>query len=679
MQDPKPPVTGVSAEASVPAWPQRRSGAALIPLLVVFVVFAALLAAGLTAVAGGNTYTDLGLPDPGALTNYGLPVIRVLTEAAAVVSIGSLLFAAFCTPPQRSGMLAADGYAALRMAGWAAIVWCVGAVLMVPFTVSDSVGQPLTEVLRPANFAGLFDSLEQAKAWLVTGAIVVVLAMCCRLVLRWGATAALFFLALFGLFPQAVTGHSASGGAHDLATNSLLFHLLAAAIWIGGLVALLAHGHRGGVHLGLAARRFSAVALVCWIVMAVSGVLNAVVRLPPADVFRTAYGALVLVKIAALCGLGVFGYYQRRRGVRAIVERDSVRPLIRLAGAEILVMFATIGVAAALSHTAPPTDGVARPDTMAVLIGYDLEGPPTVVRLLTCWRFDLVYGTLAVSLAMVYLLGVVRLHRRGDKWSIGRTVAWLGGCLVLLLATSSGVGRYAPAMFSMHMVGHMMLNMLAPVLLTLGGPVTLALRALPVAGRSNPPGPREWLLTLVHSRIARLMTHPVVALVLFVGSFYALYFSGLFDAALRYHWAHLAMNAHFLLIGYMFYWPVVGVDPAPQRLPHLGRLGMLLASMPFHAFFGVILMNMSTVIGENFYRSLSLPWVNLASDQRLGGGIAWSFGEVPLILVMIALLTQWSRHDERAARRGDRRADSDGDADLAAYNAMLAKLSGKDT
>jgi putative copper resistance protein D len=221
-----------------------------------------------------------------------------------------------------------------------------------------------------------------------------------------------------------------------------------------------------------------------------------------------------------------------------------------------------------------------------------------------------------------------------------------------------------------------MLNMLAPPLLALGGPVTLALRALPTAGKERAPGPREWLLAAVHSPVARVLTHPVVALVLFVGSFYGLYFSGLFDEALNYHWAHLVMNAHFLLVGYLFYWPVIGVDPAPRRLPPLGRLGMVFASMPFHAFFGVILMSMQTVIGQNFYRSLSLPWVtNLLSDQHLGGGIAWAAGEIPLLVVMLALLAQWARTDERAARRSDRRADTDGDADLNAYNAMLRQLS----
>lgn len=133
------------------------------------------------------------------------------------------------------------------------------------------------------------------------------------------------------------------------------------------------------------------------------------------------------------------------------------------------------------------------------------------------------------------------------------------------MATSSGIGRYAPVMFSVHMGQHMVLNMLVPILLVLGGPVTLLLRAVPPAGTGAPPGPREWVLAAIHSPVARVLTEPLVALALFVGSFYVLYFSGLFDLALEAHWAHLAMNLHFMLVGALFFWPIVGIDPSPGR------------------------------------------------------------------------------------------------------------------
>ncbi|TNC24312.1 cytochrome c oxidase assembly protein [Amycolatopsis alkalitolerans] len=652
-----------------------RRKTSVLPLLTISVVVAAVLAVALVAVTGGATYVIEGLPDPGALTHYGVGVVRVLADAAAVVCVGSLLLASFLVPPQASGTVARDGYAALRTAGSAAWVWFAAALASVFFSAADGAGKPVTELFSPVVLLNLVDAIEQPKAWLVTAAFTLVLAISCRLALSWGWTTVLFFVSVAALMPVAVTGHSASGGSHDIATSSLLYHLVAASLWVGGLFALLAHGWRRGRHLTLAATRFSKLALVCWITMAVSGVINALVRISPGDLLTTDYGLLVIAKIVGLAMLGVFGQQQRSRGVRALVDGRGGGQLLRLAAVELLIMFVTIGLATALARTPPPADAVTQPSVLELLIGYDLPGAPTVSRLLFDWRFDLIYGTAALVLAGLYLAGVRRLRRRRDSWPVGRTVAWLAGCAVLLIATSSGLGRYSSAMFSAHMGVHMLLSMVVPVLLVLGGPVTLALRALPVAGKDSPPGPREWLLAFVRSPLAKVLTHPVVALLLFVSSFYVLYFSGLFDSALDYHWAHLLMNAHFLLSGYVFYWPVIGVDPAPRRLPHLGRLGMMFAAIPFHAFFGVILMSTQTVIGESFYRSLKLPWVtNLLADQRLGGGIAWASGELPVLLVLIALLVQWARADEREAKRKDRREELTGDSDLAAYNAMLERM-----
>jgi cytochrome c oxidase assembly factor CtaG len=275
---------------------------------------------------------------------------------------------------------------------------------------------------------------------------------------------------------------------------------------------------------------------------------------------------------------------------------------------------------------------------------------------------------------------VIRLRRRGDAWPVGRTVAWLLGCAALLFATSSGLGRYMPAMFSVHMGAHMLLSMLVPILLVLGAPMTLALRALPAAGRADPPGPREWLLAALHSRVSRVLTNPIVALALFVGGFYGLYFGGVFDATAGSHAAHVAMNLHFLLSGYLFYWVVIGIDPTPRPIPPLAKLGIMFASLPLHAFFGVVLMGSKDVLAGDFYRSLHLDWnADLLGDQRLGGGIAWSAGEVPLVLVLIALLIQWTRSDRRTAKRLDRAADRDDDADLAAYNRMLAELARRES
>ncbi|OBI46353.1 cytochrome c oxidase assembly protein [Mycobacterium sp. E796] len=663
--------------------PVATRAARVWPVLIGVAVLAGCTAAGIGALSLAGALTATGLPDPGPATTLGLPFVRAVGEIAAVLAVGSFLFAAFLVPPQRSGVLDVGGYRALRLGTVASGVWAVCAALLVPLTISDVSGHRLGD-LDPGTIWSLAGLVNTASAWRWTAILAAVVTVASLSVLRWSWTPLLLAGSLVTLVPLGLTGHSSAGGSHDFATNSLLIHLVAASVWAGGLLALLAHGLRGGDHLGLAARRFSTVALWCWVAMALSGVVNALVRVLPSDLLTTGYGRLVVAKFVALCALSTLGWRQRRSGVVAL-QGDPRSPrgrrlLIRLALIEAAVFGLTFGIAVGLGRTAPPPPPARLPTIPEAEIGYDFDGPPTVVRILLDWRFDLIFGTAAIVFAALYVAAVLRLRRRGDHWPPGRTVSWLLGCLTLLFVTSSGVGRYMPAMFSMHMVAHMGLSMLVPILLVLGAPVTLALRALPAAGADDPPGMREWLLAALHSRYSRFVTNPIVATVLFVAGFYGLYLSNLFDTAVSSHAGHLAMNVHFLVSGYVFYWIVIGVDPTPRPIPPLAKVGVVFASLPLHAFFGVVLMGTRKVLGADYYRSLGLPWhTDLIGDQHLGGGIAWAAGEVPLVIVMIALLVQWARSDKRTARRLDRAAELDDDADLAAYNAMLAELARGET
>jgi putative copper resistance protein D len=224
---------------------------------------------------------------------------------------------------------------------------------------------------------------------------------------------------------------------------------------------------------------------------------------------------------------------------------------------------------------------------------------------------------------------------------------------------------------------HMSLNMLGPLLLVLGGVMTLLLRATTAHPAGMPAGPHEWLNALLHSKVLRLTYNPLYVFVVFIGSYYALYFTPIFDYAMRYHWSHQLMNVHFLVIGYLFYGAVIGVDLPPRPLPYIGKLGLVLAAMPFHAFFGVAVMTSTDIIAKNFYGYLDEPWMHLKADQYLGGGIAWSAGELPLIIVVIALVTQWARQDARVAKRTDRHLDAGTDTSFDAYNEMLARIAAR--
>jgi putative membrane protein len=237
----------------------------------------------------------------------------------------------------------------------------------------------------------------------------------------------------------------------------------------------------------------------------------------------------------------------------------------------------------------------------------------------------------------------------------------------------TALNDYGMVMFSVHMVQHMVVSMVSPILLLLGAPVTLTLRALPTAGRGR-KGPRELLVALLHSRYMQVITHPAFTIPLFIASLYGLYFTPLFDTLMGSRTGHIAMMVHFLAVGLVFFWPIMGVDPGPNRPGHVMRILELFAGMPFHAFFGIALMMASEPMIGAFKHPPASLGIDALDDQTAAGGIAWAFSEIPSVIVLVALLIQWYTSEQRQARRKDRAADRDGDAELAAYNAYLASL-----
>ncbi|MYQ49187.1 cytochrome c oxidase assembly protein [Streptomyces sp. SID4985] len=292
------------------------------------------------------------------------------------------------------------------------------------------------------------------------------------------------------------------------------------------------------------------------------------------------------------------------------------------------------------------------------------------------WSADPFFLIACLAGLGLYGWSVVRLRRRGDQWSTARTVSFAVGVLTIGLTMCTKLNDYGMVMFSVHMVQHMIISMLSPILLLLGAPMTLALRALPTAGKGR-RGPRELLLALLHSRYMRVITHPAFTIPMFIASLYALYFTPLFDFLMGSQLGHIAMMVHFLMVGVVFFWPIIGVDPGPHRPGYLMRMLELFAGMPFHAFFGIALMMASEPMVKTFQHPAASLGIDALSDQGAAGGIAWGFSEVPSVLVLIALLFQWYGSEQRQARRKDRAADRDGDKELEAYNAYLASLSGR--
>lgn len=620
---------------------------------------AALAVVGVTVALTPDVHRLLGDSEPGWWTDVGASAFRLLADAAGAVTAGGALFAAFVVPGPASGVVSAATYAALRPVRYSAVTWVVATAAMVFFSAAQASGRPVTEAFNPALLPDLIGPAEEPKAWLVTLVLATIAAVTSRALITWRPTVLVSALGVAGVLPPVVVGHAGVGAWHDVVTNSIVWHVAAASLWTGSVVALLLWARRGGRD-GLVQRRHRRLVLVCAVVTVLSGGVSGLVLTGP-NGFSSGYGILVLAKLAVTAAVLAVAHWAERRW--------PTTSAVRIAGVELTLLAITMALAAGLARVPPPTFFSRPPSAQNTILGYELPTPPDLSALLLDWRPDLIFAVVSILAVTGYLAGVRRLRRRGDTWPTSRVVTWTAGWLLILISTSAGLAVHAPSSFSLHMVVHMLLNMLAPALLATSGPVTLALRALPATGRDTPAGARAWVVAALHAPVTRFFAHPLVAFVVFVGSYYLLYFTGLFPEVMQYHWAHQLMNVHFVVTGYLYYWVVVGVDPTPRPLPHAAKLGLLFAASPFHVYFAVLVLNRDSVIGERFYRYLNLAWqVDPLGDQRLGGGIAWAGGELPLLIAVLVLLVQWSRHDDRLARRGGRTALDDD------HNALLDSL-----
>jgi cytochrome c oxidase assembly factor CtaG len=282
----------------------------------------------------------------------------------------------------------------------------------------------------------------------------------------------------------------------------------------------------------------------------------------------------------------------------------------------------------------------------------DQIAPFTPLRLLTAWTFEPVLLSVILVVGGLYLYGVHRLHQRGDHWSKGRTFAFCGlGLGSAVIATQSALGTYDTVLLSVHMAQHMILSMVTPLACAIGAPVTLALRTLPAK-------PRRSLLAVLHSRAAKVLCFPLVGFTLFVLSPWALYFSGWYDATLRSPALHDLLHLHFILVGALFFWPLLGLDPVPGRVIYPFRLMLTFLTLPFHAFLGITIMSSTTLIAEDWYTSFGRSWPpSPLHDQYIAGGLLWGSGDIVGLLFFGVLFVQWVKQSQREARREDRRLD----------------------
>ena len=597
---------------------------------------------------------------------------------SSFITIGALLALAFLVL-DKDGKLSTSGSKIRSIISISAFAWFFSSVLNILFTLSNILGDSVTAVLDPAVLQSFVLQISLGQYLFFQTLIALFVAITSRALTSSGYTAILLLISLIAISAPVFQSHAASSGSHALAIGSLLIHVIALSFWVGGVIAitLLNQDDRK-----ISLPRFSQIALWAAIAVVVSGVINASARLNFAAAWSSSYAYVVILKVLITFVLLYFGY--KHRNYLAAKPSVNWRAMSRLISVEAAIMIFVTALGSWLSSNQPPSRDSQEPFNAALAIaGMEMPGAPNFTRIL--FEYDpsiFMIGLLVLAVAL-YIKGVVILTRRGDKWPVGRTISFALGISAIDFATSGGLGVYAHFAFSWHMVAHMVLGMIAPIGIVLGAPITLALRTLPQSRDGQELGVRGLLIKALHSRYARIITNPVVALAIFDGSLFALYFTSLFGGMMQSHQGHLFMSIHFILTGILFFHVIVGVDPNPRKVPHIIRIVILFAAMSIHAFFSVALMSASTLIDGGYFESLQRPWsLDLLADQRTGGAIGWAMGEIPILIALVATFIQWMRDDSHEAKRIDRntaRMAALGQPDeLAQYNLYLNNLNKKD-
>ncbi|QFY05963.1 hypothetical protein GBF35_04105 [Nonomuraea phyllanthi] len=574
---------------------------------------------------GGAVEPEIpGLPTAGPLTAWGLPLVRFCHDLCAVGCVGTLTAALLAPAGSR------ESGACGRAAGRWALGWALAAALGYVLTLSNLIPLPVPDLLATPELLGFGTTVPQTRALLmVLAAAAVVAATGQRPATGRFAVVARLAVAVFALLPPAYVGHAASAGDHDLAVSAMMAHLVPVSIWVGGLVAVLVHLRRSA-DLPVVLPRFSALALWCFAAVAVSGAAGAWVRLAaPSDLWQSTYGQLVLAKVAVLALLGLFGWSHRRRTVAGVADRGVRRTFVRLTVGEVGVMAAAMGLAVGLSRTPPPEGSAGGHEHLAL-------APFTPGALLTEIRLDPTVLLLLALPAVAYGVGV----RRAGSWPAGRTLAWYAGLALTALVLLGGVGSYARVMVSAYTLQHTVLAVLAPLLLCLGAPLTLATRVL---GRPFALAARAAAAPLTpatgaagHSGLGlRLLSRPAVLLAGYALAVLLLYGTPWLSWSLSGYAPHLLTSLLFLGLGLLVFRVVVSADPLPGPVPWAARVRLLAAVAALHLALGVALLLGPAVASD--WLSLAAPAgaPDLLADQRLAGAVCVLLP--PPVLAVLAL------------------------------------------
>ncbi|WP_245822881.1 cytochrome c oxidase assembly protein [Brachybacterium avium] len=478
-----------------------RAGALLIPLLLLLTVAAALVGMAATGALAPAT-----LVPASPLVTWGLPVTRALHHLGLLLAIGAGGTAVLLLPgPGRREVTTLDPLRrrTVRLGAVGALLWTVAALALIPLGGLESTGADPDRNVWDLAMGGDLGRLQMGVAVFAAASALAYAIARSTVLACWGLA-----FAGVGVGALGLAGHAGASLDHINAVNAMALHLVAVSVWAGGLlvIALLAR-RMPEQTLAVTIRRFSPWALAAVVSLAISGVVSAVIRLSSwSDLLTTGYGRVVLVKALGLLVLSVFGALQRRR----LGDRVRFR---HLAFTEGLVMAVVIGASIALGRSAPPVPqeipavGDLRVMSLVGFLPPEQEFGP--LTMFTAFQPDWISLVLAVAMAGAYLIGAMRLARRGDHWQWHRTLAFLAGCLAFAWVLNGGAAAWGKFRFDAHMIQHMAMMMIVPPLWVLGAPVTLLSRAMPRArtaragsgngcwrrctpGTPGPCPPRRW-------------------------------------------------------------------------------------------------------------------------------------------------------------------------------------------
>lgn len=619
------------------------------------------------------------LPSAGPFVNALTTISKFVTITASIAVVGVLLAISFLIEDD-NGKLSARSLRLRSAAFWSAMLWVIVGAANIVFTLANILGSQISVATDFTTLRSFVTQVTLGQYMFFQLIVALLVAGLVQNVKRVGASILLLVAALIGIVAPVFESHSASSGSHALAIGSLIVHVVALTIWVGGAfgLAILDPEDRG-----LAVPRFSQLALWSVIAVVISGVANAWTRLNFAAAWHTNYALIVIAKVL-LTLLLVFIGYQHRRNLSKQSQSVNWAKFSQLITIELSIMIIALALGSWLSTNQPPAPALgSKFDAASTVAGLPMPAAPNFSRVLLAFNPDALFLGILVLALVLYLRGVAILKRQGDTWPVSRTIYFVIGCAVIEFATSGGLGVYAYFAFSYHMVAHMVLGMVAPIFIVLSAPITLALRTLPQGRTPNERGVRGTLISALHSRLVSIWVNPIVALALFDGSLFVLYLTPLFGGMMLSHTGHFVMDLHFILAGLLFFHVIIGVDPNPKRVPYLARIVLLFAAMAIHAFFSIALLSSTTLLDHGYFAQLHRTWSpDLLSDQHLGGSLGWAMGEVPIMLALVATFVLWVRDDSREAKRIDRnaeRAAAMGTPDeLAQYNAYLAKLAVRD-